>query len=473
MTYTKLSSRLGGILEGKMREIRSGLYEPGSKLPSLRQFASEQRISKSSAVEVYERLVALELVEPRGHQGFFVQKPRAEVCNKAPVDNVLAVEALRRGRRSSLKHHPSGGWIDTKLLPGEALRAAMRDASRMPVSDLLSYGDCQGYMPLRNLLSDRLRRSGIEAGPNEILITDSASMAIDLVCRLFLVPGDTVLVDDPTSLDFEALGRLYGVEVVGVPFRDGQRDLTRLEELVTRHRPKLYLLATTLHNPTGMSLRTAQAFELLSILRSGGVYMVEDDVYADLVDEPTTRLAALSGLRGVAYIRSFSKTMSGSLRCGFISAEPEIIEKIAALVLDSSFGLNSLTSIVAYKFLESGLYRRNLSLLRNSISQMRRDTMRILRELGFEIPIEPDGGVFIWARWNGEADAALISETAKRRLVLLAIGPSFSPSGEYGQYIRFNCTLMKGVAFWKQLREILIEAENLARGADLRQTDVK
>lgn len=459
---TRLSSRLDAILEGKVSEIRSGLYGPGSKLPSLRQFATEQRISKSSAVEVYERLIALELIEPRGQQGFFVRRLRGDSRHKLPVDEVLALEAPRRGRRLSLKYHPSGGWIDVKLLPTDALRSAMREASRAPLSDLMSYSDCQGYFPLRNLLSDRLLRAGIDTGPNEILITDSASMAIDLICRLLLKPGDSVLVDNPTSFDFEALRRLHAVEVVGVPFRDGQRDLAQLSELVARCRPKLYLLASALHNPTGVNLSSPQAFELLSILRSAGVYVVEDDVYADLVEEPTIRLAALSGLKGVAYVRSFSKTVSGGLRCGFVSAESDIIEAIAALTLDASFGLNSVTSLVVFKLLESGLYRRNLSALRNSITQMRRDTMRNLRDAGFEIPIEPDGGIFIWARWMGAADAALIAEAARKRQVLLAIGPSFSPSGDFGQYMRFNCTLAKGTAFWKLFCEILTDAEYLA-----------
>ncbi|WP_321340229.1 PLP-dependent aminotransferase family protein [Breoghania sp.] len=455
----RLSSRLDTILEDKVRDIRSGLHGPGYKLPSLRQFAIEQRISKSSAVEIYERLVALELIEARGQKGFFVRRLRGDSRHKSPVNEALALEAPRRGRRSLLKYHPSGGWVDAQLLPSDALRSALREASRAPLSDLMSYSDCQGYLPLRNLLSDRLLRAGIEAGPNEILIADSASMAIDLICRLLLKPGDTVLVDNPTSLDFAALRRLHLANVVGVPFRDGQRDLDKLAELVTRLRPKLYLMASVLHNPTGVNLPAAQAFDLLSILRAASVYVVEDDVYADLAEEPTTRLAALSGLKGVAYVGSFSKTISGGLRCGFISAEPDIIEALATLTLDSSFGLNSLTSIIVFKLLKSGLYRRNLSVLRNSITRMRLEMIRSLREAGFEVPIEPEGGIFVWARWTGAADASLIAETAGKRQVLLATGPSFSPSGDFGQYMRFNCTLAKGTAFWKLFREILADAE--------------
>ena len=255
---------------------------------------------------------------------------------------------------------------------------------------------------------------------------------------------------------------LHSVAVVGVPFRDGQRDLKRLKKLVTHHRPKLYLLSPVLHNPTGTTIQSSEAFELLSILRTAGVYVVEDDVYADFVEMPMPRLTALSGHKGVAYVSSFSKTMSGGLRCGFVSAEPEIIKRITDLILGSSFGINSLTSIVVHKLLQSGLYRRNLKVLQNSITQMRWDTLRRLRNLGFDIPVEPAGGVFIWARWSGAADAAAISEIALKREILLAIGPSFSPSGDYGQYIRFNCTLMQNEVLWQQLRETLDKAEAAA-----------
>ncbi|WP_321499971.1 aminotransferase class I/II-fold pyridoxal phosphate-dependent enzyme [Breoghania sp.] len=151
-----------------------------------------------------------------------------------------------------------------------------------------------------------------------------------------------------------------------------------------------------------MNLPTAQAFDLLAALRSAGVYKVEDDVHADLVDEPATRLAALSGLKGLVYVRSFSKTISGGLRCGSVSAESGTIEAIAALTLDFSFGLNSLSSVAVFKRLKSGLYRRNLSAPRTSITRMRVDMTRNLRGTGFEGPIEPDGGIFVWARWTGQ-----------------------------------------------------------------------
>ncbi len=92
-----------------MRDVRSGLHGPGCTLPSFRQFAIEQHISKSSAVEVYERLVALERIEAQGQQGFFVRKLRATSPHTSPVDKVLGLEGARRGRRLSRQYHPSGG----------------------------------------------------------------------------------------------------------------------------------------------------------------------------------------------------------------------------------------------------------------------------------------------------------------------------------------------------------------------------
>lgn len=194
--------------------------------------------------------------------------------------------------------------------------------------------------------------------------------------------------------------------------------------------------------------------------------MIEDDVYADLHERPAMRLSALSGQGGVAYVSSFSKTLSPSLRCGFISCEAEIAERLFAQAMVSNFGLNTLTSIVTYKLLESGSYRRNLQSMRKSVAEEREDAIAQLKKLGFEVPVKPESGVFIWARWPGPATAQLISDIAIKRDIVLAPGETFSPTGQYHKYIRFNCTLMKTPGLFPRMADVLIQA-NAVRASHL------
>ncbi|WP_172982841.1 PLP-dependent aminotransferase family protein [Roseovarius bejariae] len=453
------------IVESFAADIENGHWAANAKLPSLRKLAEDRKISKSSAVEIYERLLALELIEVRGNQGFFVKQRSAKPDTPHPVPKTVtpADPPDRRGRFPTKGFHPSGGWLGSHTLPLEALRFALRETARAKTDELLNYTDPRGFLPLRKLLVDRFATLGIKSRSESVLITDSASMAIDMICRLMLSPGDTVFVDDPTSLNFTSMIKLYGVKVVGVPFAGTERDLEALRRLVSAHRPKLYLLSPVLHNPTGSSITTNQAFDLLVLMREAGVYVVEDDVYADLDENATTRLSALSGQAGLAYIGSFSKTISPSLRCGFISCEPHIAKQLAERFAAASFGLNTLTSITTYKLLNSGLYRRNLRSLQKTVADERKTAVNRLESIGFEVPYKPKGGVFVWARWPGPASARLISDVALESGVVLAPGESFSPSARFGDHIRFNCTLMQTGGLYPRLKQILKDADKRAR----------
>ena len=465
----KSKSSIKSIVIAFTADIENGRLIADSKLPSLRELAKDRRISKSSAVEVYERLVAADLVEVRGNRGFYVKARSftADLTQALQTELSSAMQPGRRGRIVTDGLHPSGGWLGEHTLPVDALRFALRETARATTADLLNYGDPRGYLPLRKLLASRFNALGIKSSSEALLVTDSASMAIDMICRLMLSPGDTVFVDDPTSIDFKSMAELYDVTVVGVPFRGGERDLTALSRLIQTHRPKLYLLSPVLHNPTGSCISASQAFELLALMRDAGVYIVEDDVFADLDEKASIRLSALSGHVGVAYLGSFSKTVSSSLRCGFISCEPHIAAKLADQITATCFGLNRLTSIATYKLLNSGLYRRNLRILQKTVADERRTAVRWLESLGFDIPFKPSGGVFIWARWPGPASAQMISNVALNYKVVLAPGDSFSPSAQFGDHIRFNCSLMQNPGLYSKLKHILEDANQRAMDEQL------
>src|SRR3546814_11136035 len=92
----------------------------------------------------------------------------------------------------------------------------MRSLARDAATDLSEYDAPLGFAPLRRHLADRLDGRGIEAGPDRILLTDSGTQAIDLVCRFLLQPGETVLLDDPCYFNFQAIIRAHRATVVGV-----------------------------------------------------------------------------------------------------------------------------------------------------------------------------------------------------------------------------------------------------------------
>ena len=174
--------------------------------------------------------------------------------------------------------------------------------------------------------------------PDQLLLTASGTQAIDLIGRFLLRPGDTVLVDDPCYFNFQALLRAHQVRLVGVPWTPTGPDLAAFEAALEAERPRLYLTNSALHNPTGGTIGAQTAHRLLVAAAAHDLVIVEDDIFADLEPEPSPRLAVLDGLERVIRIGSFSKTLSASVRCGYIAARADWIEGLVDLQVATSFG---------------------------------------------------------------------------------------------------------------------------------------
>src|SRR5205807_579903 len=168
--------------------------------------------------------------------------------------------------------------------------------ARMPSARLLDYGPPLGYLPLRQQIARRLAELEIAATPDQLMLTDGASQAIDLVCRHLLQPGDAVLIDDPGYFNYHAVLRAHRARVLPVPYTRTGPDLAELERLATAEKPKLYLANPALQNPTGLSLAPGQAHRLLNLAQAHDFRIVEDDVFRDFQSVPTPRVAALGGL---------------------------------------------------------------------------------------------------------------------------------------------------------------------------------
>jgi len=158
------------------------------------------------------------------------------------------------------RHAPGCGWLPDEWLAGDAIRKGLRAAARDTRDRALTgYASPQGSLPLRALLARRLAGQGVDAAPDQILLTDSSTHALDLVCRFLVEPGDTVLVDDPCYFNFLALLRAHRVKVVGVAMTPTGPDVTAFAAALTEHRPRFYLTNSAVHNPTGATLVAATA----------------------------------------------------------------------------------------------------------------------------------------------------------------------------------------------------------------------
>lgn len=432
------------LIETVMANIRQSIVTaPGARLPSIRRLADRQGVSKSTVVEAYDRLVAEGAVVAKPGSGFFAAaRTRPFTLAETGPSLDRAIDPLWIMRQSLGRQEPSlqpgCGWLPDDWLPGDMFRRVLRGVARDKDANLTAYSTPLGFRPLREHLARRLHERGIEANPGAILLTNSGSRAIDLVCRFLLQPGDAVLVDDPCYFNFQAMLQAQRARIVGVPYTPDGPDLERFAALCGKHRPKLYLANAVLHNPTGATVSAGIAHRLLKLAETHDLILVEDNIFADFEARPSHGLASLDGLERVIHLGSFSKTLTAALRCGYIVARSDWIEGLTDLALATGFGANDIAAQVTHRLLTDGSYRRHLDALRPRLAKAMARTTDQLCRLGFKPWIQPEAGMFLWARLPEGLDSSDIAMRALERGVVLAPGNVFSVARNAAGFMRFN-----------------------------------
>lgn len=436
-------TRVDMVMESVSRRIATRGLGAGHRLPSIRRLATALGVSRSTVVEAYERLVAEGLVTSRRGSGFYVaRRPRPlTLAESGPrldreIDPLWVMRQSLEAGGAALR--PGCGWLPEDWMPTEAIRKALRHVARADGPALVEYGPPAGHGALRESIALQLDERGIEAGPARIVVTDGGTQAIDLLCRLLLRPDDAVLVDDPCHFNFPALVRAHRARPVGVPMTPDGPDPDAFARAAEAHRPRLYLTNGPLHNPTGASLAPARAHALLGIAERHDIAVIEDDIFADFEPRPGPRLAALDGLRRVAHVGSFSKTLSSAVRCGFVAAPADWVESLTDLKLATTFGNADLTARLVHRLLAGGGYRRHVEALRTRLAGAMARTARRLRGLGLTPWTEPRGGMFLWVRLPDDGNAAGIARRALAAGVVLAPGDVFSVTRSATPFLRFN-----------------------------------
>jgi DNA-binding transcriptional MocR family regulator len=336
------------------------------------------------------------------------------------------------------------------------LRRALRSLARSPdLPRLVRYETPHGLAPLRRLLSRRLAERGVEAAPDQVILTDSGTQSIDLLCRFLLEPGDIVLVDDPCYFNFHALLRAHRASVVSVPYTPTGPDLDAFAQALVAHRPRLYLTNVALHNPTGATISPVIAHKLLRLAEQHDLTIIEDDIFADMEPDPSPRLAAFDGLERVVQVGSFSKTLTAAARCGYIVAKRDWIEPLLDLKIATCYGVSRLSAELTLAVITNGSYRHHLESLRDRLSRALGDTAAKLRTLGIEPWITPRGGMFLWCRLPDGVDAVDLARRALARDLVLAPGNVFSLSQSAAHFMRFNVAQMQDPRLYGALDTLL------------------
>ncbi len=418
------------------RQIRDGVYKAGDKLPSLREIAALRSYGKNTVISAFELLVSRGLVEPRRGAGFFVKEGvptgSGEAEDSRSLHRAMDIVWLMR---MQLRNEPGQLAVGDAFPPSEWLAGARLDrihhkVARGGLGTLFRYGDRLGYAPLRHRLVRHLANLGIDAHPQQIVLTHGANEAMDLIVRYFVPPGDVVLIDDPGY--YPLLGKLHlvGARAVGVPRLADGPDLPALERLLKTLRPRLFFTQSLAHNPTGSDLSLPKARAVLRLAEQHNLLLVENDALSDFRSATAPRLSALDQLERTLYIGSFSKSLSAALRVGYMACSPDLANDLANLKILTSVSSSEYAERTVDTLLAERHHARHLEQLRDKLAEATGRAYRLLDSMGAQVFVRPTHSPFIWARWPGFPDAHVLAQAMLANNIVMAPGNIFSVNSQ-------------------------------------------
>lgn len=344
----------------------------------------------------------------------------------------------------------SYGFPDPDRFPQSALAESVEAVLAEEGDDALQYGGGEYRDALPSFLEEQERERGIDLETHDLLVTNGATHAIDTVCRAFLEPGDTIVVEEPTFMGVLGVFWNFGVNVVGVPVDENGMDVDALEATLAERRengedsPKLVYTIPDFHNPTGTTLSRDRRERLLDLADAYDFGILEDGAYSDLwLDEqPPAPLAALAETDRVIRVGSFAKTIAPGIRLGWLTAPSQIQTAIQTV---AAGGTNTFSQSVVGHYCESGQYDEALPTIRETYLD-KRDHM--LDELDAYMPAdvswtEPAGGFFVWVELPDHIDSGAMLESAAEAGVTYLPGAMFYDSQGGESALRLSFTYVK------------------------------
>ncbi len=443
-----LYQRLADLLE-KMIQSRS--LRAGDRMPSVRQFGAQQRVSVPTALQAYVTLESRGLIEARPKSGFYVRARLADLAPE-PARSSLAprittledpdpMESLLADHANS-KLVPFGAALPSaSLLPGIKLTRTMAAIGRRLGANSIDYDMAPGSEALRCELARRSLEWGCTLKADDFMVTVGATEAVSLALRSVCKPGDTVVVESPTYFGLANTLRELQLKALPIPVNcaDGI-DLDMLEKALRKTRIAACVLVPNFHNPIGFAMPDERKRRLIELCARRNISIIEDDTYGDLPHKGA-RPRCLKALEdSVILCGSFSKKLAPGYRVGYIAAgrwQP----RVRALKQTSTLIGALLPTLTIAEFLKNGGYDRYL----RSVRQAYRHQVARMKEAVVENFPEgvclsrPKGGYLLWCELPGRADAVKLFKQAREAGISIAPGPMFSPTGDFRNFIRINC----------------------------------
>ena len=337
------------------------------------------------------------------------------------------------------KYNFVGGHNDPVHVPAEELAAVASAALRGSGQTLAMYNadGPQGLRALREFVAEKVKARGIAASAEDVLITTGSGQAIDLVNRLLLNRGDTIVIEEFTYGGALTKLRRLGVDWVGAPLDEGGIRIDALARLFAELagkgvKPKYLYTIPTIQNPTGSVMPLSRRKELLALAAEHGVPVFEDECYADLLweGEAPPALYSLDPSR-VIHIGSFSKTLSPALRLGYAVADWQAMSRLVTLKRETDSGTGALDQMLVAEYFSRN-FAPHVGELNGVLSEKLATMVEAVeREFGTAAELwRPKGGIFLWLKLPDAVDVRTLVAPAAKAGIAFNPGPEWAADGE-------------------------------------------
>ena len=335
----------------------------------------------------------------------------------------------------------AGGMPNLSALPMDMMASVVSDLILTNGAEALQYGSGQGHPLLREQICDVMALEGIRANPDDIIVTTGSQQALDLISRIFIDPGDVVLVEAPSYVGALGTFHQYEAQVIHVELDEQGLVPQALRDAITTVRGagkkiKFLYLIPNYQNPTGALLPADRRTEILEICRDAGIFVVEDNPYGLLgFDRPSPNAMRAQDSENVIYLGTFSKTIAPGLRVGWALVPPSLKEKLVIASESSILCPSNFTQLTISRYLADQPWRDQIASFCD-LYKVRRDAM--LESLDKYFPAsatwtKPGGGFYVWVNLPPEIDTKLMVPKAIVAKVAYVPGAAFYADG-YGTW---------------------------------------
>ncbi|MHC1683174.1 MAG: PLP-dependent aminotransferase family protein [Clostridiaceae bacterium] len=458
------------IVDYIKERISTGQWDIGGKLPTQRELAKILEVNRSTVVEALEELKAEGLIEGKSGKGtVIVNNTWSLIASTPPLKWQNYIEAgihkpnLQTIQKINKLEYEKGiirlgtGELSRELYPYEMMKNVMCNVSEKVTS--LGYEEPRGLLPLREAISEYLKRFGIDVSPSKILIVSGSLQSLQLISIGILHQGSTVLTEKQSYLNSLNLFQSWGMKLKGVSMDSyGIKPKEILKNVKSTNSTLLYTIPT-FQNPTGNLMPKERRDEILKICSKERIPIIEDDAYRELWldEEPLPPIKANDKHGNVVYLGTVSKTLAAGLRIGWLVGPEKVIEHLSDIKMQIDYGTSSLSQWALYQWISSGLYDKYLIELRTQLRIRREATLSILERYFKDIATwnKPSGGYYIWLKLNKKVSLNKLFELAYSKGILINPGNVYDPFNDENLRISYSYAsledLKKGLKILSEL----------------------